>query len=196
MSVIIKYNSLSEQCLPVTVKWPTVMVQSLATFYHFMILWVELFTAMTCFSCGPQSWNFHMFWKLLDLSFAWAWHCANAPQSLFVPSLTTHVISMFPLIHKLKWLKDSDITQMVFHIEQNQVKNWEWWLRRPWQLWSSIFSWIKKKVTFWEKNYIFEVEHLIKAPSPYQLKKEILMDEKVSSESTEWPEELVKLERQ
>ena len=145
MSVIIKYNSLSEQCLPVTVKWPTVMVQSRATFYHFMILWVELFTAMTCFSCGPQSWNFHMFWKLLDLSFAWAWHCANAPQSLFVPSLTTHVISMFPLIHKLKWLKDSDITQMVFHIEQNQVKNWEWWLRRPWQLWSSIFSWIKKK---------------------------------------------------
>ena len=119
MSAITKYNSPARQCLSVTVKSPTVMVQSLATFHHFMVLWVELFTAMTCFSCGPQSRNFHMFWKLHNLSFAWAcWHWAHAPQSLFVPRLTSHVISRFHLIHKLKRLKDSDITQMVFHIEQ------------------------------------------------------------------------------
>ena len=120
MPAIAKYNSPAEQCLSVTVKSPTVMVQSLATFHHLMVFWVELFTAVTRFSCGPQSRSFHMFWKLHNLSSAWAcWHCAHATQGLFVPSLTTHVYSRAHLTHRLQRLKDSDITQMVLHIEQS-----------------------------------------------------------------------------
>lgn len=45
------------------------------------------------------------------------------------------------------------------------------------------------------RKELVEVECLIKALSPDQMKKEILMGEKVSSEGPEWPKELAEFER-
>lgn len=158
------------------------------------LLWVELFTAVTrplvdhrveAFTCSGSSTAFHLP-GLVDI--------APMPhRALFVPSLTTHVFSRAHLTHRLQRLKDSDITQMVLHIEQSlKIENGGSVGHDSYEV-LSFHEFLK--VTFWEKNYIFEIEYLIKAPSPNQLKKEILMDEKVSSESPEWSEELVELER-